>query len=79
MPKPVAISSRWAPGHRIRIDTVAGSYEEVNAPLISAAEADVQAALLARSKPTGYPLLWWGFVILCGAAAVASSLWGPAA
>jgi hypothetical protein len=60
MPKPVAISSRWAPGHRIRIDTQAGTYEEVNPPLISAAEADVQAALLAaRRKPTGYPLLWW--------------------
>jgi len=79
MPKAVAISSRWAPGHRIRIDTVAGSYEEVNPPLVSAAEADVQAALLARSKPPGYPLIWWAVVIMAGAAAVASSLWGAPA
>lgn len=60
MPKAVAISSRWAPGHRIRIDTEAGTYEEVNPPLVGDSEAGVQFALLAsRSSQPGYPLLWW--------------------
>jgi hypothetical protein len=67
--KGVAISSRWAPGHRINIDTEAGTYEELNAPLLNAGEASVQTALLARNRPkkaTGYPLLWW--LSICGVA-----------
>lgn len=65
----VNISSRWAPGHRTRIDTEAGTFEEVNSPLASSTEAHVQAALLSR-KPTGYPLQWWAAVIVCAAFAV---------
>jgi hypothetical protein len=64
-----AISSRWAPGHRTRIDTDAGTFEEVNSPLASSTEADVQSALLSR-KPSGYPWKWWAIVIVCAAFAV---------
>ena len=64
-----AISSRWAPGHRTRIDTEAGTFEEVNSPITSSTEADVQAALLSR-KPTGYPWQWWAIVLACGAFAI---------
>ena len=60
-----AISSRWAPGHRTRIDTEAGTFEEVNSPIASSTEADVQAELLSR-KPTGYPRQWWAIVLACG-------------
>ena len=64
-----AISSRWAPGHRTRIDTEAGTFEEVNSPLTSSTEAHVQAALLSR-KSTGYPWQWWAIVLACGAFAI---------
>lgn len=55
MPKTVAIASRWAPGHRIRIDTQAGTYEEVNAPLVRSSEVNVQNAFLPplRKRPKG--------------------------
>lgn len=64
-----AISSRWEPGHVTRIDTEAGTFEEVNSPLTSSTEAHVQAALLHR-KPSGYPWQWWVAVIACGAFAI---------
>ena len=64
-----AISSRWEPGHRTSIDTEAGTFEEVNSPLASSTEADVQAALLSR-KPTGYPWQWSAVVLACGAFAI---------
>ena len=64
-----AISSRWAPGHRTRIDTEAGTFEEVNSPLTSSTEAHVQAALLHR-KSSGYPWQWWAIVLVCSAFAV---------
>ena len=64
-----AISSRWAHGHRTRIDTEAGTFEEVNSPLASSTEAHVQAALLHR-KPSGYPWQWWVAVLACGAFAI---------
>lgn len=49
----VDISSRWRPGHQIRIDTQIGSFEEVNPPLLSSSEIDVQTAFLPplRKKP----------------------------
>lgn len=78
--KPVAISSRWKPGHVIRIDTERGSFEEINAPLLSSAEIDVQTALLSSTKkPTGYPWQWWACVIACGLATLAINRWAPAA
>lgn len=51
------ISSRWQPGHVIRIDTQRGSFEEVNPPLLSSAEIDVQTAFLPqlRKKPASTP------------------------
>lgn len=64
-----AISSRWEPGHRTRIDTEAGTFEEVNSPLTSSTEAHVQAALLHHKSP-GYPWQWWAIVLVCAAFAV---------
>ncbi len=64
----VAIGSRWKPGHRITIDTGAGTFEEVNPPLAAESEALVQRALI--DKPAGYPLAWWVTVSLCGLAAI---------
>lgn len=51
------ISSRWKPGHVIRIDTQAGSFEEINAPLMSIDALNVQTALLPplRQKPASTP------------------------
>ena len=69
----VSIGSRWKPGHVVRIDTEAGTFEEVNAPLASSTEAYVQAALLAP-KPTGYPVTWWAIVLLSLAGAVVLTL-----
>jgi len=75
--RPVAISSRWKPGHVIRIDTERGSFEEINAPLVSTTEAVVQHVLLTKPKPTGYPWQWWACVIGCGMACLAITRWAP--
>jgi hypothetical protein len=47
------LSSRWKPGHVVRRDTGAGTYEEINSPMYDNAEIKVQRALLARPpKPS---------------------------
>lgn len=45
------IGARWRPGHVVKIDTDAGTFEEVNGPCERDSEAAVQRALLAKPKP----------------------------
>ncbi len=47
----VALGHRWTPQHVIRIDTLAGFYEEINSPVYARAEREVQRALLPQ-KPS---------------------------
>ena len=42
----VHIGARWAPGFVERRDTQAGTFEAINSPLATLAEAQVQRALL---------------------------------
>lgn len=48
----VAIGSRWQPGHVVRIDTRAGTFEEINPPCDRDDERRLQTALL---KPEPVP------------------------
>ena len=43
----VSIGARWRPGHRVFRDDEAGTYSEVNSPMINTSEKLVQRALLA--------------------------------
>ena len=47
---PEWVGSRWTPGHVVRIDTERGTYECLNSPHSTQAEALVQRALLASRK-----------------------------
>lgn len=53
-----AISSRWKPGHIVRHDSEAGTYEEINPPLHTPTEHSVQHAFimgdLGRVARIGY-------------------------
>lgn len=51
------IGSRWLPGHVERRDTSTGFYEQINSPMTSRAELDIQRALLRKTKPT--PRAFW--------------------
>ena len=42
----VHIGARWAPGFVERRDTQAGTFEAINSPIATAAELEVQRALL---------------------------------
>lgn len=48
--RPIKISSRWKPGHVVRVDSGIGTYEEVN-PMHD--NDKIQSALLARARERG--------------------------
>ncbi len=64
----VAIGSRWKPGHTITIDTVAGTYQEVNPP---------RAPAVQRCKCTRYSLAWCIAMALSAACTVGLILLPP--
>lgn len=51
------ISTRHKTGHIIRRDTELGTYEEINSPLATLTELQVQRALLCPA-PSNLDLLW---------------------
>jgi len=76
MTRKASIGTRWTPSHVIKRDSVAGTYEEVNAPLESSTEARMQTVLLA-AKTDRYPVLWWAaIVVVCLVSAVAIAVRG---
>lgn len=73
----VAIGSRYQRGHIIRIDTVAGTFEELNSPGDCAAEYFVQMALLAKPRKTRLvDRCFWILSAIGAVVAISRGYWG---